>query len=328
MAALGLFTPAVFADEISSPSFNGPGDPAVALRDYSPGIRIDWPRRLVELDATVVLRAGALELLACSPNTREHESILAVTGRPRDVYHAMGLVGLRSGSPVRYDRKLKRVLPPTGESLRLDIRYRVEGTERTMPAEHWLLDTKRRSPIESVNWVFAGSATIHDGRFGADVDGTVVCVVDFDTALIAVGESHSADNALLWLEANTREIPPIGTKCILVIRSAEPQTVEIEVATDGILRRDGRAVTAEEIARLVSQRAKDPSDATTIILRPTTTVTDQTIAAIVDALVRAGVDRGSIGTLRSAPPPSSGPVPRSPIGGAMVEESPGVHDNL
>ena len=292
-----------FGRDPSPPSPRDSDDRSAGPRDDSPGIRIDWQRRLIELDATIVLREGPLELLACSPKTREHESILSVTGRPRDIYHAMGLIGLRSGSPVRYDREQKRVIAPSGESLRLEIRYRINGTDRTVPAARWLLDSKRRCPPESVNWVFAGSTTIHDGRFGADVDGTVVCVVDFDTALMAVGETHSADNDLLWLEANTKEIPPIGAQCVLVIRGSEPAPIEVDIAADGSLRYENRPITAGGVARLANRAVPDSAKRRTVQLHPTSETPDDAVAAVIDALVRAGVDRASITTPKTTPEP-------------------------
>lgn len=66
---------------------------------------------------------------------------------------------------------------------------------------------------------------MEEGRFGADVEGTVVCVVDFDTALIGVGGLHSADDEQLWLRANPKTIPPRGTKCRLIIAAAEASAV-------------------------------------------------------------------------------------------------------
>ncbi len=225
----------------------GFGDPQPAVpnpkseirkpRDYAPGVRIDWGRQVVEVDAVVVLREGPLELLACSPNTREHESILVVQARPIHIYQAMGLIGLQPGSPVRYDPNTSRSYAPTGESLDLRVRYRQRSIEKTVKAEQWLLDNERGQLPKSVEWVFAGSRTLDDGRFGADQDGTVVCVVDFATALITVGSLHTADNEFLWLSANTTVIPPIGTHCTLLIRSATERTfaIVLDVAADGTL---------------------------------------------------------------------------------------------
>lgn len=106
----------------------------------------------------------------------------------------------------------------------IHVRYRSGEKDRTVPIEQWLRDNKNQRPLESIDWVFAGSKTWDDGRFGADVDGTVICVVDFETALIAVGALHSADNELLWLEANTERIPKVGTPCTLMIGLAPAKT--------------------------------------------------------------------------------------------------------
>jgi hypothetical protein len=213
---------------------NGPAPPVPerptrvtdSPQKFAPGVRIDWRRRVVEVDAVVVLRKGPLELLACSPKTREYESILAVSARPMHIFQAMGLIGLEPGSPVRYDDKRDRWPAPKGEALQLRVRYRQDDAERTVPVERWLLDVKHGRPPESLKWVFAGSRTLKSGRFGADVDGTVVCVVDFETALIAPGARHSADNEALWLAANTRAIPPTGTTCTLLIRSAKAEVAK------------------------------------------------------------------------------------------------------
>lgn len=224
LAALGV------GDGPAPPAANQPAKPTDSPQKFAPGVRIDWRRRVVEVDAVVVLRKGPLELLACSPKTREYESILAVSARPMHIFQAMGLIGLEPGSPVRYDEKHDRWLAPTGETLQLRVRYRQKDVERTVPVEHWLLDVKHGRPPKSLKWVFAGSRTLKSGRFGADVDGTVVCVVDFETALISPGARHSADNEALWLAANTKAIPPTGTTCTLLIRSAKEKSARPEVA--------------------------------------------------------------------------------------------------
>ena len=190
------------------------------VRLFSDGIWIDWRHREVALEAKVVLRKGPLELLACSPNTREHESILVVLARPRDIYHAMGLIGLEPGSPVRFDSQKQHVLPPTGEPLHLRIRYEEDGLERTVSASAWLRCPSSEKRIANVAWVFAGSYSTSGGRFAGDAEGTIVALVDFESALIAVGALHTPDNDALWLEAGTDAIPPVGTPCRLMISAA------------------------------------------------------------------------------------------------------------
>ena len=56
------------------------------------------------------------------------------------------------------------------------IKWKQGGAERESPAHGWLLDVKKNKPVGSVHWVFAGSLE-SGGRFGADIDGTVVSVL-------------------------------------------------------------------------------------------------------------------------------------------------------
>ncbi len=172
------------------------------------------------------MREGPLELLACSPQTKEHESLLRVNARPLHVYEAMGLVGLAPGRTVAWDEEAQRVIPPSGEPLSLRIRYRDGSKVRIVSAHEWLRETTGANPRPAppISWVFAGSQRLEDGTFFADMDGTVVTVVDFSSALIAVASHHSADNAELWIEPFTERIPAVNTKCVLLIRagSAKP----------------------------------------------------------------------------------------------------------
>ena len=170
---------------------------------FAPGVSIDWSAGEVQVDASVVLRSGPLELIACSPQTREHESILVIPARPISVFQAMGLAGLEPGLPVRYDETTERFKPAVGQRLDIDVRFADGADERTMPIRRWLVDVSTDKPPEEIEWVFAGSHTDDKGRFAADMEGTILCVVDFESALIALEALHTADNAQLWLRANT-----------------------------------------------------------------------------------------------------------------------------
>ncbi|UCE59795.1 MAG: hypothetical protein JSU63_20425 [Phycisphaerales bacterium] len=264
-------------------------------RRFAAGVQIDWQRRAVEVDASVVLREGPLELLACSPHTREHESILAVRARPLHIYQAMGLIGLEPGSPVRYDPKHQRVHPATGQPLALRIRFPGDGRQQVIPAEQWLYDIKRKQTPTLLDWVFAGSHTRDDGRFTADLEGTVACVVDFSTALIALRASHSADNDLLWLAANTEAIPPIGTKCTLLISAAPGQTrgIVLDLAVDGSLRQGDKAIPATDVLRML-HREEPGTAAVRVVLRAGANISNKGVETAVASLVAAGVNRSLI----------------------------------
>ncbi|MFQ5494357.1 MAG: YdjY domain-containing protein [Phycisphaerae bacterium] len=278
------------------------------VRHFAPGVTIDWKNGWVEVEAVVVLRKGPLELLACSPKTREHESILAVNGRPMHIFQALGLIGLTPGAPPRYDQATDRMLPATGDPLDLRIRYQHEGRTRTDRAERWLRDIKRQRRSDAIPWVFSGSRS-GSGRFAADAEGTVACVVDFETALISVGAVHSADNDALWLEANTDAIPPIGTACTLLIRAAPkpeakmPAKIDVYLQPDGTLRRDGKPITPEQLARWID---KQPSQTGRqhVVLHVGVKAPFAVIDGTLRALVRAVGPRAVLEINRDPVPPS------------------------
>ncbi len=208
----------------SSPSAvgdEGPDRPRKPV-DYSPGVRLDWSHRRVELDGRVVLREGMLELFACTPNTREHESIVVVVpAQPIRIFEALGLIGLTPGQPVRFEESTKTWLPPRGDRVRIEIRWDVDGQTRVEDIGQWMRDVATKESLPPGAWVFAGSVRTSDGRLGAEFDGTIVAVVDFPTALLALPVLQPADNALLNLQAHTESIPPLGTPVTLLISAVE-----------------------------------------------------------------------------------------------------------
>ena len=171
------------------------------------------------------------------------------------------------------------------------------------------MDRNRNRPVESAKWVFAGSKTLADGRFGADLEGTIACVVDFETALIAIADLHSADNELLWLEANTEAIPPMGTKVVLTIgRNPGEPSIELTITKAGSFRLAGAPLSAKALSETVRElRAKHTSP--TVRLRRAADVPDKTVADAIETLVHIGLDRRSIAVSEvAAPAPSSDKV--------------------
>lgn len=228
-------------DRSSNDTSGDKSKPRVA--DFAEGVRIDWSAPAVELESMVVLREGPLELFACRPGIREHESILAVRAKSIDIYNAIGLIGVKPGHPVRYDLEKQKVIPPTGEQLSIDIRYKddpiendaiekdaiekdaIEKVEKTVPLEFWMRDVKTGKQPDPQKWIFTGSIKIEDdAKLAAEYEGTIICVVDFDTALIGPADIHSADNEALWIEAFTDRIPPRGTRCSILIKPAAPNS--------------------------------------------------------------------------------------------------------
>ena len=192
--------------------------------EYNPGITLNFEKLQVEIDSQVILRRGELELLAWSraPVPKEHETILVVDARPSDVFAALGLIGLTPGTPPRFDVETGTPRPATGDRVDVLVRYRKGRRDVEHSICDWAIDKSREKPLVRRPWVFCGSHLTDNGTFAADVEGTLVTVVDFPTSLLSLAESHSESNADLWLVANREAIPEEGTPVKLILRAYTP----------------------------------------------------------------------------------------------------------
>ena len=89
-----------------------------------PGLVIDFEKQCVDIEATVCLDKGLLELVACTKGSKEHESIVAVATRPMHIHTALLLLGAKNGNPemrkrVGEEEKRWVSIPPRGDPIDL-----------------------------------------------------------------------------------------------------------------------------------------------------------------------------------------------------------------
>lgn len=287
----GCAIPILFVIDIVIAVAQSP-QPSAGPQRFADGVSIDWHRRKVHVEGRITLREGQLELFACSPRTREHESIVVLDARPMHVFQALGLLGLEAGAPMRYDPETEKWIPPRGEELRVRVRHERDGVTFTDPPEHWMIRTDTKKPPDAIRWVFCGSRTLGNGAFGADSEGTVLALVDFDTALIAVDTLHTSENAALWLAANPDTIPPLGSRCTLLIESMNAKDrgeISISVASDGQLRQEDKTISTSEILKLFPT-PKGRSKRARLIVLPDPGVELDIVKRAARELLDAGLD--------------------------------------
>lgn len=260
---LGSLTPLSMAKAQQAPG-SSPAEPVPhpSAIEFQPGVRIDWRTRQVEVQGRVILREGPIELFACSPRTREHESIVCIDARPMHVFQALGLIGLTPGHPSRFEPQTREYRPATGDPVEIEVQYTTDGQVRREPISRWMRHARTGDParagsdVEDMPWVFAGSYLTDHGVFAADPEGTVISLVDFGSSLIALPEYHSDSNAELWLEPATERIPPLMTRCTLIFR---PGPILIDLDAAGRVRLSGRTLTLAETAEALRERLhEDP----------------------------------------------------------------------
>jgi hypothetical protein len=181
-------------------------------------LEIRGETRRVLLQADVCLREGPLEMFLCRTNTKEHESIVHVDTDARLIHTALLAAGAKPGTTVKWELKYQ---PATGSVIKVSVRYTDNGKEVTRPAQDWVRVMKTKKPMTD-NWVFAGSMFFDNPddptkKFYAANSGDVICVSNFETAMLDLPVNSPKDNDELQFEAFTERIPPLGTKVTVIL---------------------------------------------------------------------------------------------------------------
>jgi len=181
-------------------------------------LEIQEGSRRVLIEATVCLQKGPLELLMCKQRTKEHEAILSADVDARDVHKALLLTGAKPGSPVEFEPKY---VPAHGDTIKVTLEYESKGKKITVSAQDWIRNSKTKKTLTD-RWVFAGSKLVQNPLdnnkplYMAN-EGDVVCISNFETALLDLPVKVSKDNSELAWECNTEVIPPVDTKVTIIL---------------------------------------------------------------------------------------------------------------
>jgi len=179
-------------------------------------------KRRVLVNAYVCQRQTRLEQLMCRKGTKEHEAILAADMDARHIHAALLACGAEPGSPVRYDP----YRAAHGPRVRVLVQYQDGDKTITRPAQQWVRHVKTRKDLE-YDWVFAGSRFSPPPEkdlppiYEANI-GDVICVSNFDTAMLDLPVASSKDDADLEYEAHTERIPALGSPVVVILEPVLP----------------------------------------------------------------------------------------------------------
>ena len=217
-----------------------------------PGMVIDLTNRCVELEATVCVNDGLLELVACTKGSKEHESIFAVSARAMHLHTGLLAIGANSGHPVSRNQVPNEdghwvQVPATGDRIDVALVTRnasgelierpisdcvVASTQRVdevdgrvIVAPESAASSDSRSPnVFPHQFVFAGSRFRRSERlvhhYSADLSGNLISIATFGDEVLSLPFSQSQNNAQLSWRANPETLPKRGTKVILRLRPA------------------------------------------------------------------------------------------------------------
>ncbi len=225
----------------SSPRVNEspPAEIPTALIEVFDHVRLNRAGRFVEFDGVIMWEFHDprtpdtyLEQIVCTPDTKEHESLVVSLARPSAVHAALLLIGARPGRPGSWVFRDGRLAsdPPSGDPL--IVRFVTpDGIEHDPLA--WVVSSDRSRTLRSVvgdapAFVFGGSRFVnYNGQdvYDADFAGTLVGLTTFGGETISFREVISHEAAIQtpeWL-ADGDAVPDVGEPIVVrVYLAAEP----------------------------------------------------------------------------------------------------------
>jgi len=223
-------------DVSSSPPDAGPARVEQHVSPFE-GITIDREARTVHVRAWVALQEGFLEQIACSPGTREHETLMVVRAKPSDIHAALLLLEYQPGQPGRWmhhaEKDKVELIAPRGPAFEVLVRYEnKEGETVTHHVRQWIRDHHGKSTFPEAPWIFGGSQFKPNPEFMgpgehyvADMTGSIIGLVTFGDELLGF-QRVIADQAAIhepaW-EVDTDKIPDEGTPVTLILKPYKEQ---------------------------------------------------------------------------------------------------------
>ena|SRR2546426_8024025 len=188
-------------------------------------VEFQGSQRRVVINAYVCLRQGMLEQFMTRKRTKEHEAILAADIDASKVHLALLAAGAEAGKPVEFQPKFK---PASGTPIKVYVEYKDKNDKVVrLPAQHWIRDLKSKKEMAH-DWVFAGSHLFDDPLdktrppYYTANDGDVICVSNFETAMLDLPVDSSQGNSELAFEAWTERIPAVGHPVRVILEPVLP----------------------------------------------------------------------------------------------------------
>jgi hypothetical protein len=229
--------------EAPAPPGHSPDLEAALERLKLPGVKINPKEWCVDVEGSICLREGLLELIACTKGTKEHESIVVVEAKPSHIHTALLLLRASPGNPAMHkalDAEGTRFLPvpPRGGAVDVSLLCKDrEGKLTESPINEFIAragqdeqpgadgapegaDARNKFPTHT--FLFAGSILHGQGegprQYLCDQSGNLISIATFGDELLCLPGIHENDNGALVWEANSDRLPPRGTKVTLRLR--------------------------------------------------------------------------------------------------------------
>jgi hypothetical protein len=202
------------AGSVVSPADSAhPGITKIGQNLYRLGnVTIDSERRQISMAGKVNMDHGIVELLACAPGGKVHESVLVLDVVPYHFQVALLLLGLKPGGGLEYQGDPRT---PTGDSVDVIVSWTQADTQVSVRAEQLVWDLQQKTAMQTTPWIFVGSKVV-DGTFLADVERSLITTYHDPTAILDNPLPSGGNDEISVV--NRELIPPVGTPVVVTVR--------------------------------------------------------------------------------------------------------------
>ena len=167
---------------------------------------------------------GAVEYLVCGQNGKEYESIIVVDATAKEIYDALGKLGIAVGTPPGYDEEKDEPIPPTGTGFILSVEWKDGDTTKKVRAEELVFNVKTQKPMQQVAWTYSGSRIVADLDSDdenammpqAFMSNDLVALRRFDASALFQNPLPESEEENIY-KKNDALLPKLGTPVTLTI---------------------------------------------------------------------------------------------------------------
>ena len=169
--------------------------------------------RVVHFPGQVNMNEGIVELLACAPGGKTHESVLVVNIIPYHLQVALLLLGLNYGDNIEYQGDPNT---PLGDSVEVWIEWQGINQEFRVRGEDLIFNLASKKTMTHTHWIFSGSRIIN-GTFMADREGSIITTYH-DPHTILDNPLPGGGNDELYV-VNSKLVPSKGTPVEVFVKA-------------------------------------------------------------------------------------------------------------
>ena len=175
------------------------------------GIEVNLQQKTIDIDGTVNMNKGLVELLATAPGGKEHESVLKLYCNPSLLHTALLLLGLETGGG---GKKQGDDDPIYGGEMYIYVSWKEKDKHKIYRAEQLVKNQRTKKPMAPCKWVFTGSRFNKDQRSGksiymANISGVLIATFYDPDAIVNNPLPERSDDTVYY--SNSDILPKTGT---------------------------------------------------------------------------------------------------------------------